>query len=90
MTPQQMQDLNAHLICAAQACIRLPAEPPLPREQFRATLADAQRSLLAAECIVGEMDLNADTAAVFMQRVQLAATNLNTAVVAYRASWAST
>lgn len=90
MTPQQMQDLNADLSCVAKICLVLPAEPPLNREHFRAALIEGQRALIRAERIVGEMDLNADTAAVFMQRIQLAATNLNTAVIAYRASWAST
>lgn len=73
-----------------EACERLPADPPLNREQFRETLCRAQESLSAAEDIILGSSLSLDLAMFLMARVQLAATNLNTAVAAYRASWAST
>lgn len=90
MTPERKAALNAHLNDVNEACERLPAEPMLNREQFRETLCHAQEALAAAEDIVLGSSLTLDLAMFLMARIQLAATNLNTAVAAYRASWSST
>ena len=82
--------MNAHLNDVNEACERLPADPPLNREQFRETLCHAQEALAAAEDIILGSSLTLDLAMFLMARIHLAALNLNTAVIAYRASWAST
>lgn len=90
MTPERKAALNAHLNDVNEACEILPADPPLTREQFREALCRAQEAISAAEDIILGSALTLDLAMFLMARVQLAATNLNTAVIAYRAAWAST
>lgn len=79
LDPQKQ--IAEHLGFVADAILALTGDEMLTREQFRMCVRTALRNLAEAERWAGASD---------QSRVHLAATNLNTAVAAYRASWAST
>lgn len=84
--------VDQHLGFVADACLALTSEDMLNREQLRACVRTAQRNIHeASQVILNAVVTMPPHASAYLQaRVQLAATNLNTAVAAYRAAWSST
>lgn len=84
--------VDQHIGFVTDAIIALTSEDMLNREQFRACVRTAQHNLFRADAEVRKAieTMPPHASAYLLARIQLAATNLNTAVIAYRASWAST
>lgn len=87
-----MNQVSQHLGVVADAILALTSDDPLSRGDFRACVRSAQHCITQAEAALTkgmEGALN-DVIMYCLARIQLAATNLGTAVAAYRAAWAST
>lgn len=87
-----MEQVNRHLRSVTEVLFELTSEAMPFREQFRAHVRRAQQCIVQAEAELSGCAEGALTEVVMycLARIQLAATNLNTAVAAYRAAWAST
>jgi len=90
--PQAITRINEHLSVVADVIRALTSDEMLHREALRAAVRSGYRCLVEAEIALAQnIESMTPHGGLYLQaRIQLAATNLGTAVIAYRASWAST
>lgn len=89
---QAIVRINEHLGVVADVIRALTSDEMFHREAFRAAVRSGYRCLTEAEIALAQnIEHMSPHGGLYLQaRIQLAATNLGTAVAAYRAAWAST